>query len=264
MGLLDYVTATSLDEDYAHVSRQQTDDAAERRTGRAGVAAMVALGLFGVLVATAAVQTSRNAGADERGREELVSQIRARSAQLDARRAQVDDLRTEIDGLQSDYLSATSQGRSLSDRMNRLGVLTGASAVTGPGVRVVVDDAPDATSAKQQVLDKDLQKLVNGLWESGAEAIAINGHRLTNLSAIRHAGSAITVNYVSLKRPYVVEAIGDPDSMPARFVETEHGAEWLDLQSLYGLQLEMTSEESLRLPAATRVALRNATTRRTP
>ena len=45
---------------------------------------------------------------------------------------------------------------------------------------MVVDDAPGATTDKQQVLDQDLQQLVNGLWLVGAEAISINGHRLTN------------------------------------------------------------------------------------
>ena len=34
----------------------------------------------------------------------------------------------------------------------------------------------------------DLQILVNGLWESGAEAISVNGHRLSTLTAIRGAG----------------------------------------------------------------------------
>ena len=61
---------------------------------------------------------------------------------------------------------------------------------------MVVDDAPDTTDDKQRVLDLDLQKLVNGLWQVGAEAISINGQRLTSLSAIRDAGSSITVNFV--------------------------------------------------------------------
>ncbi|MGH3331031.1 MAG: DUF881 domain-containing protein, partial [Nocardioidaceae bacterium] len=100
----------------------------------------------------------------------------------------------------------------------------------------------------------------NALWDSGAEAISINGQRLTNLSSIRQAGSAITVNFVSLSRPYVVSAIGDPDSMPARFVETRGGSQWLDYQATYHLQFDMTSEESLRLPAADsdRLGLRHA------
>jgi uncharacterized protein YlxW (UPF0749 family) len=133
--------------------------------------------------------------------------------------------------------------------------------VTGTGLKVVVDDAPGAVSDNQRVLDQDLQKLTNALWASGAEAISINGQRLSNLSAIRLAGSAITVDFVGLTRPYTVLAVGDPDTMPARFVETEHGRDWLDLRAVYGLEFEMTSEQSLRLPAAParRLGLRHAT-----
>ncbi len=259
MGLLGYITAHSMDEDYAHVAARH-EAGGESRNVRQGAAALIILGLFGLLVATAAVQTSRNAVASESGHDELVTQIKARDAQVDAKRGRVGDLREEIDTLQTDFLEATSQGRTLSAKLSRLGVQTGAAAVTGPGVKVVVDDAPDATSYVEEVQDKDLQKLANALWDSGAEAISINGQRLTNLSSIRQAGSAITVNFVSLSRPYVVSAIGDPDSMPARFVETRGGSQWLDYQATYHLQFDMTSEESLRLPAADsdRLGLRHA------
>ena len=52
---------------------------------------------------------------------------------------------------------------------------------------------------------------MNGLWSVGAEAIAVNGQRLTAQSAIRSAAGAILVNYRPLKPPYRVEAIGPPD-----------------------------------------------------
>ncbi len=79
------------------------------------------------------------------------------------------------------------------------------------------------------MLDVDLQILANGLWQAGAEAVAINGHRLSSLTAIRSAGDAITVDFRSLTRPYRVEAIGDPRTLPARFVETAGGAWWHEL-----------------------------------
>lgn len=257
MDLLEYVTAYSLDEDYAIVSKRN-GSGGDPRQPRAGLAALVILGLFGLLVVTAGLQTSRNAVASEDGHSELVTQVKARSAQVDARRNRVALLRDEVDSLSTEVLDTTTQGRQLNTRTVRLGVRTGAAAVTGPGVRVVVDDAPNATSVQQRVLDKDLQKLANGLWESGAEAISINGQRLTNLSAIRHAGTAITVNGRSLSAPYTALAIGDPDSIPARFLDTTHGSAWLDLEAAYGLQFDMTSEESLNLPAASRLNLRYA------
>ncbi len=264
MPLLDYITAHSLDEDYAHVAERSGPERPGGSPLRPGLAGLVIMGLFGLLIVTAAVQTARNAENAESGRDSLITQIKARSAQVEARRDRVTDLRAEVDSLQSLYLDTTSQGRALSARLDRLGVLAGSVPVTGPGVKVVVDDAEGAVGEKQRVLDEDLQKLVNGLWVSGAEAISINGQRITNLSAIRVAGSAITVNYKSLSRPYTVLAIGNPDTMPAQFVDTEHGGDWLDLQAIYQLRFSMTSEESLRVPAANRLTLRHASLGETP
>ena len=102
----------------------------------------------------------------------------------------------------------------------------GGVPTTGPGVKVVVDDAPNATTDQQQVLDKDLQKLVNALWLVGAEGVSINDQRITNLTAIRQAGSAITANFVSLRRPYVVRAIGNKNQMAAKLLDTEGGRTW--------------------------------------
>ncbi|CAM5647734.1 membrane protein [Streptomyces purpurascens] len=53
-----------------------------------------------------------------------------------------------------------------------------------------------------------MQRVVNGLWESGAEAVSINGQRLTALSAMRAAGDAILVDNKPLVPPYTVLAVG--------------------------------------------------------
>ncbi len=107
------------------------------------------------------------------------------------------------------------------------------------------------------------RRLVNGLWEAGAEAISINGQRLTTLSTIRQAGDAITTNSRSLSRPYVVSAVGNQDTLPARFAETSSGQAWLDLQRELGLKLTITPVDSLRLPGRGGLAaLRQPATRR--
>ena len=264
MGLLDYVTATSLDEDYAHAAERRAEGGAEpggevtQAARRSALATLVILGVFGLLIVTAAVQTARNASTRQSNHDQLVSQIKARGALVDARRAKATSLQNEIERLRTQFLDATAAGRSLSSRLTTLETLTGDVPVTGPGVKIVVDDAPNATDSSQRVLDKDLQRLANALWQSGAEAISINGQRLTNLSSIRGAGQAITVNYRSLNRPYVVLAIGNQNQMPARFLETEDGSAWLDLQKAYGLQFDMKSEEFLTVPAAPRLTLRYA------
>lgn len=258
MGLLNYVTATSLDEDYAHVSQRHAADGKPKQ-GRAGAFGLVALALFGVLVATAGVQTARNASETARSHNTLVQQINERKQELSAKRTQVRDLRVNVRSLQSQLLQASAEGRSLQARVQELGTSSGYAAVQGPGVRIVVDDAP-GEGAGQQVLDKDLQKLVNGLWQVGAEAISVNGQRISNLTAIRRASEGITVNYRHINRPYVVSAIGNPDQMGARFLDTAGGQTWLALKSAVNLRFDINSEVSMKLPAAPREALRHART----
>jgi len=187
-----------------------------------------------------------------------VEQVTERRAELADARDALSSLDSEVDQGQADALNATASGRTLSDRITALGVDAGTVEVTGPGIRIEVDDSPEADTDKQVVLDTDLQIMVNGLWASGAEAIAINGQRLTNLSSIRVAGEAITVNLRSLVRPYVVRAIGDPDDLGARFIESDGGVWWLNLKAVYGLQFSLSTEESLTLPAAQTPQLRHA------
>jgi uncharacterized protein YlxW (UPF0749 family) len=257
MGLLDNVTATSLDEGYAIASRRRAETG-ETTRGKPGRAGLVILLVFGVLVATAAVETARTADESANSRSSLVKQADEHKAALDHRLAEVRTLQKQVSALQAKELRSSRQGRSLDQRLDQLGVMSGARPATGPGIRIVVDDAPDAKSFKQQVQAPDLQKLVNGLWQVGAEAIAINGQRLTSLSSIRDAGSAITVNYVSLRHPYTVSAIGDPKTMGARVLDTAGGQALLTLQSTFGLQFDVNTKDSMLLPAAKRVTLREA------
>jgi uncharacterized protein YlxW (UPF0749 family) len=219
---------------------------------------VVALALFGILVTTAGIQTARSEPVRQSSRDALVAQAQARRTQLDDTRQQVLRLRREVARVQVAGLEASEAGRALQQQIDQLGVVTGGAPAVGPGVRIVVDDNPETATRRQVVLDKDLQVLVNGLWGAGAEAISINGQRVSNLTSIRVAGDAITVNLRSLSRPYVVTAIGDPDQLPARFVESDAGSWWLNLKSVYGLQFAMTREESLNVPAAPSLTLRHA------
>jgi uncharacterized protein YlxW (UPF0749 family) len=84
----------------------------------------------------------------------------------------------------------------------------------------------------------------------GAEAIAVNGQRLTAKSAIRSAAGAILVNYRPLKPPYRVEAIGPPD-LADRFAATPDARELASVSAQFGIGLETSSVDRLSLRSAT-------------
>jgi uncharacterized protein YlxW (UPF0749 family) len=264
MGLLAYLTAHAVDEDYATAAVRRASGSVRPARRRIGLAGAVALAVFAVLAVTAAAQTSKDSVAQERERQALVDQVKARKASVAADRRAVAKLQEQNNRLETELLRNTGSSGGVTAELDLLALRSGTSAVRGQGVEIVVDDAVNAESDRNKVLDSDLQKLVNGLWRAGAEAISINGERLTNLSAIRHAGSAITVNYTSLSRPYRILAIGDRKTLPARFADTTSGRAWLDLQREVGLRFTMRTQKSLRLPAADVPGLRYAKSAASP
>jgi uncharacterized protein YlxW (UPF0749 family) len=259
MGLLAYLTANAVDADYAEVAARERRGApvttSRRRIGTAGA---VVLAIFAVLAVTAAVQTSRDSVSQERERQALIKQVKAQKAALDADRRTVNQLRAQVDSLEAELVGNTRDSSGILDQLNLLQLRSGISPVRGPGVELVVDDAENAESDRNRVLDIDLQKIVNGLWRAGAEAISINGKRLTVLSAIRHAAEGITVNFQSVRPPYRILAVGDPNTLPARFADSSSGQAWLDLVQQYGLRFSIRTQTSLRLPAAELPTLRYA------
>lgn len=253
MDLLLQIIRQPVDPDYAVVAaRGETTPRSRWLLG------LVALAI-GAMFAVAALQTTRAAPALQTERTELIARVRAGEVQQDELRARVTALSREIAMLRSAALGDDSTSRALEAQINTLDPVVGNSAVTGPGVLIVVDDAPAANEdSRDRVLDVDLQVLANGVWAAGAEAVAINGHRLSSLTAIRSAGDAITVDYRSLTRPYRLEAVGDPRTLQARFVESSAGAWWNELAQNRRMGYQISDADRLDLPADPGMVLRYA------
>lgn len=188
-----------------------------------------------------------------RARAELVERIHQREAEVERLREISDGLRDDVSRLR-DLALDDSDVR----RLRELEALTGLARVTGDGVVVQVADGPPVlnptsgemvTDPESRILDQDLQRITNTLWASGAEAIAINNHRLTATSTIRNASGAILVDYVPVAGPYEVVAIG-PGDLEDRFAASETAALMRMLADRYGISYNLHSERDLVLPAS--------------
>jgi uncharacterized protein YlxW (UPF0749 family) len=253
MDLLLQIMRQPVDPDYALVAAR--GDGSSRRHWLLAVVAVA----VGVMFAVAALQTTRSAPALESERSELIQRVQDAEAQQDELRGRATGLNTEIATLRTAALGGDAAAQQLERRITALDPVVGNVAVTGPGVRIVVDDASEPADPEEpgdRVLDLDLQILANGLWQAGAEAVSINGHRLSALTAIRSAGDAITVDYRSLTRPYRIEAIGNPRTLPASFAESRSGAWWHDLQQNRGMRYELADAGELTLAADPGLTLR--------
>lgn len=249
VGLLSQVMSNTLDEDYRTVAAQRgAEGGPGSRPRRLALAAVVVA--FGVMIGVSALKTEQDRPLALAERAELVEQIHLREQRYDERRATEGAVETEVTRLQKQVADDTSSNITLSSRLQLLRLDAGTLAASGPGISVTVDNAPQSSGRTGgTILDTDLRQLVNGLWKAGAEAIAIDGHRLSSLTSIRYAGRAITVDYRSLTPPYVVEAIGDPDTLPARLLETPGGQTWLSLEANFGIRFDTEARDRLTVPA---------------
>jgi len=253
MDLLNQIIRQPVDPDYAAVAARGSEPVRGR-----WMLALLAV-IIGALFAVAALQTTRAAPALKSERTELINRVQNAEREQDELRGRVTSLTGEIATLRTAALGDDDAATALEMRIETLDPVVGNVAVSGPGVLIVIDDSPSATAdTRDRVLDIDLQVLANGLWEAGAEAISINGHRLSSLTAIRSAGDAITVDYRSLTRPYRVEAIGDPRTLQARFVESSAGAWWNDLAQNRRMRYEISDVKQLDLAADPGMVLRHA------
>lgn len=253
MPLLVLVTREAVDEDYVHAARRRAargvEPSASHRTPLRGAA--VATVLFGLLIALAAVQTARNADVREASRDTLINRIGERQQEVAGLRDRIGSLRRQNDDLQSTSSRVQGQLADATVQLRGLQISTGYVAVHGPGLQVSVADNPDGSS-DGRVRASDLRLLVNGLWRAGAEAIAINGRRLTALSAIVNSSISVAVNRSPLTPPYVVSAIGE-DGLASRLQGSTTGVQFQALADQFGFVVETVDrhdEDELVLPAA--------------
>lgn len=269
MSLLTNVMDHSLDDGYAEAAaRRQTEGAGGMpKTVRAKLGLAAGLVLAALVVTVGAANARIAAPVVAKERQELIDRVERETAAADKLESGVDTLRDDVSARQNEALK--KQGGS--GQADLVGVLSGAVAVHGLGVKLVVDDAKEATeggdgnpretsgfSDTGRVRDRDMQRVVNGLWESGAEAVSINGQRLTALSAIRAAGDAILVDNKPLVPPYTVLAVGDGERLSTRFQNSADGLYLHALQENYGIRTAISVEKDVQLSAAPSVIVRTA------
>ncbi|MDN5744663.1 MAG: DUF881 domain-containing protein [Nocardioidaceae bacterium] len=245
--LLTLLTQEAVDSDYQAAVQRRNSTAYARKQRHLIVLVVVAL--FAGLATVAAQQTSRNADADEASRSTLIERIKARREVGTRLQARADTLRESNADTEERVRSLGNRYGDAAARRSELAALTGLDPVTGPGIRVTLNNSPYA-GPNTVIRDADLALLADALWAAGAEAISINGQRLTATTAIRNSGVPIEVNRIGIAPPYTVVAIGDRSTLAANLVETGSGLQFFALADQYGFTYQVDNVRRLRLPGA--------------
>jgi uncharacterized protein YlxW (UPF0749 family) len=254
-----------LDPGYAQAARKRAagvpQPTALHRGSALGVR-LAALVVIGFLLAVSYKYVVAAQPETSRARAGLVADARSRRATADELQKRADQVREQV----AKQRDAALVGSGESGRLRNLEADAGLARVRGDGVVVRLVDAPppvDPVTGKPtgdnpgRVLDRDLQDISNELWRLGAEAIAVNGVRLTGTSTIRAAGGAILVDFRPVTAPYEVSAIG-PGDLRDTFTNSVTARRFRRYVDIYRMQFSVKRRTGMTLPAAGEPRLRYA------
>lgn len=150
--------------------------------------------------------------------EELGFMLREMERTRGALEQQIVQMRTQLHA----YEQAASQGRAqlgaLGRQLDQFRILAGHVPLAGPGLVIELNDSPfplrPGDDPNTVILHyTDLQGVLNELFASGAEAVAVNGERIVSTTGLNCVGTTILCNAKRVAAPYRVEAIGDAEQM---------------------------------------------------
>jgi len=168
------------------------------------------------------------------------------SVRLKEVQADRDKLAKELEEYQAGRISGTAQ-----QAMDELKARAGETEMEGKGIVLTLDDSKQASKAGENknlyiIHDEDLLRVVNELRAAGAEAISLNGQRLIGISEIRCVGPTVLINERRLAAPFVISAIGNPQTLESA-LKLRGGV--LENFKFWGIKAEVIQSDNVRVPA---------------
>jgi uncharacterized protein YlxW (UPF0749 family) len=213
-----------------------------------------ALAALGFLIAAQVRSEGPRVRYTTQERSPLVETVLGLQRNQDALKARILDLNDQIRTLQGSGEGNAALVRTLNDQLENARIAAGLVAVEGPGLVLQLDDSTlpvpsGGTSADYRVTAQDLRTVVDALWEAGTEAIAVNGERVTAVTAISDIGGTVLVNYAYLTPPYQVTALG-PKGLYDRLTNVPSFAELVRTRAdAFGIQVGFAEPDKVVVPA---------------
>jgi uncharacterized protein YlxW (UPF0749 family) len=227
-----------------------------RPSGWAVLVPVVALAA-GLLFAT----SGRTAeGTDLRGGEVLALSglIKQRNESITRQEQQLADVQAQVQRL-TQQAGSRDGAVAAAQAQGDLGTLSaGLVGLTGPGVEITLDDAPTrsdgvlpagATPDDLVIHQSDVQAVVNAVWASGADGVAIMGKRLVATSAVRCVGNVLLLQGRTYSPPFVVTAIGSGSAVRSQLAASREVGILQQAVDSYGLTFSVRDRSTVTLPS---------------
>ena len=166
------------------------------------------------------------------------------------------DLEKSEQNLETVRLQATQNDQTAISKEEEIkldNTLLGLTDVIGNGIIITLKDNNSVKRSEISPLDNielylvhagDLVEVINALRNAGAEAISINGQRITNYSSVYCAGNVVVVNGEKISSPVEIKAIGSPELLYGSI--TIPGG-YLELMEETGVMVNVKKSENITI-----------------
>lgn len=181
---------------------------------------------------------------------ELKSEILKISEKYTKLSEELDELEEELKVERENSTQNNSDLAILEENIKDKSLALGLTEVTGIGIKITLNDGKTPASnflgniSDLLVHDGDLIRVVNELFNAGAEAISINGQRIIITTAIECDGNVIKINGTKIGAPFEITAIGYPEQLAGL---TRPGGT-IELLESRGIITSVTKQNSVKIP----------------
>lgn len=193
---------------------------------------------------------SPSTAANTRKIEDLVKEVENLKNQRDELAKKVSEAEKKLNEVETNYAASDTIAQSMKEELDLLRKLTGKTEVKGEGIKVTLNMSKGLdTNVGSNINEYDIISIVNELNTAKAEAISINGERVTSRTSIRSAGPAIKINgnpYDPFKE-FVIYAIGNPKDLENSLTITGGVRDMLEE---LGVKIEITPEREIVIPGS--------------
>jgi uncharacterized protein YlxW (UPF0749 family) len=187
-------------------------------------------------------------------RSPLVQTVQELQAQQESLKQQLLDVRSRIQELELQGKGSAAQVRDLNEQLQAARIAAGLVGLSGTGVVIQLEDSTQpvpagANDADYLVNASDIRTVVEELWLAGAEAISVNGERVTSSTAIIDIGGSVLANSAYLAPPYQISAIG-PSGLWETVSRREGFTDFLVARAeAFGIRVSFLEPDKVDVPA---------------
>jgi len=219
------------------------------------IAAIVAFAAAGFLLAASTLTAN---GSDIRVERpaELRDLVRNEAIKIDRVENELVDIQNQIQEITNS--SQRNQIETTKLKIEQLSPVAGFTAMAGPGLTVILNDAPQVDlsipeNERPDVNDllihqEDVQSVVNALWAGGAQGVSLMGKRVISTSAVKCVGNTLLLHGKVYSPPFKIQVVGDVGKLTNSLRTDPNVTILQDYVDLYGLVYDVQRSQLIELP----------------